>query len=486
LSPQGRKELAVKALAHVEPVARLADQANVSRKFVYGQAHKADGALDEAFRPTSQDSQEDVVLFYFPVTQRAIQKIVISLVLDCHGSTHGVQDHFQNIYDHRLSIGTIHNIVADIVPKARECNAKEDLSPIQVGAHDEIFQDDPVLVGVDPKSTYCYLLAQEPHRDATTWGVHLLDLEKRGLKPDHTIADAGKGLRAGQAEAWPNTPCWGDVFHAVREVGQMTTYLDNRALGTMTSREKLERQMTRAKRRGQGNRVSKKLMLARAEETRAIQLADDMRLLARWLHQDVLALAGPPAAIRRELFDFIVAEMRAREILAPHRIVPIRTALENQRDDLLAFVVEIDRQLLVIAQKHQVAPRDVRDLFENSRLPSTDPSYWQNENAVRKRLGDRYRALRDDVREMADNVIRASSMVENLNSRLRNYFFLRRTLGPDYLDLLRFFLNHRRYPRSRNEDRVGKSPAEILAGRPLPHWLEQLGFTPFRQAIAAG
>jgi hypothetical protein len=73
-------------------------------------------------------------------------------------------------------------------------------------------------------------------------------------------------------------------------------------------------------------------------------------------------------------------------------------------------------------------------------------------------------------------------MVENLNSRLRCYFFLRRQLGPDYLELLRFFLNHRRYPRSRKDGRARRSPAEILQGKMLPHWLEQLGFTRFRKA----
>jgi len=33
----------------------------------------------------------------------------------------------------------------------------------------------PVLAGVDAASTYCYLLAVAHHRDADTWGVHLLD-----------------------------------------------------------------------------------------------------------------------------------------------------------------------------------------------------------------------------------------------------------------------------------------------------------------------
>jgi len=38
-----------------------------------------------------------------------------------------------------------------------------------------------------------------------TLGVHLLDASQQGLSPDYTIADAAKGLRAGQAAAWPKT-----------------------------------------------------------------------------------------------------------------------------------------------------------------------------------------------------------------------------------------------------------------------------------------
>ena len=67
-----------------------------------------------------------------------------------------------------------------------------------MGLHDEIFQGTPVLAGVDAASAYYYLLVAAEHRDADTWGMHLLDATKRGLKPDHTIADAGQGLRAGQ------------------------------------------------------------------------------------------------------------------------------------------------------------------------------------------------------------------------------------------------------------------------------------------------
>ena len=53
-----------------------------------------------------------------------------------------------------------------------------------------------------------------------------------------------------------------------------------------------------------------------------------------------------------------------------------------------------------------------------------------------------------------------------------------------YLDLLRFFLNHRRFMRSRLAERVGKSPRELMTGESHPHWLTLLGFGPLQNQRA--
>ena len=63
-----------------------------------------------------------------------------------------------------------------------------------------------------------------------------------------------------------------------------------------------------------------------------------------------LAVAGPDLATWRELFDFIVAELMAREPEDARRIRPVRVALQNQRDDLLAFAGVLDAELAGIAR----------------------------------------------------------------------------------------------------------------------------------------
>ncbi len=94
----------------------------------------------------------------------------------------------------------------------------------------------------------------------------------------------------------------------------------------------------------------------------------------------------------------------------------------------------------------------------------------------------RRKVLEQEMVEAMKHIPRASSMVENLNSRLRTYFTLRHQLGTPYLGLLQLFLNHRSFMRSRCPERVGKSPAQLLTGKAHQHWLELLGFTRFQRA----
>jgi len=121
----------------------------------------------------------------------------------------------------------------------------------------------------------------------------------------------------------------------------------------------------------------------------------------------------------------------------------------------------------------------VEEVRQVLSLPASRPGRWQREQALWERWGARYGIMRQAVTELLGQVVRASSVIENLNSRLRSYFVLRRHLGADYLALLQFFLNHRRFLRSEHPERVGKSPAALLTGQPHPHWLELLGYTRF-------
>jgi hypothetical protein len=329
------------------------------------------------------------------------------------------------------------------------------------------------------------LLSQEQSRDADTWGIRLLELRDKGFNPDHTIADAAQGLRAGQAEALPGVPCHGDVFHPLREMGQLVCYLENRAIGAISVCEDINHKIERAKRRFRGAKFSRKLGYARAAETTTIRLADDIAILSEWLRQDILAVVGPslqqrPLTSRCQGYDFVVEELRRREPLLPHRIGPVRRKLENQRDQLLAFCGVLEQRLASLAGEYRLPLQMVRAVYDLAGLPQTDERHWQREAELRRKLGGLFEPIQQGVLDIIDKSVRASSIVENLNSILRSYFFLRRQLGSEYLDLLRFFLNHRRFLRSEDPRREGRSPTEILTDQQHSHWLEMLGFDLFK------
>ena len=155
---------------------------------------------------------------------------------------------------------------------------------------------------------------------------------------------------------------------------------------------------------------------------------------------------------------------------------PLRVALQCQRDDVLGFARVLDSKLASIAQRRSVLLYWVRQVCRLHRKKPTSTSFWQRWNELHARLGRGFMALFADVRAAMDDTPRSISMVENLNSRLRRYFFLRRHLGDAYLSLLQFFLNHRVFMPSRRTERIGKTPKQLLTGQAHPHWLELLGF----------
>ena len=82
-----------------------------------------------AFAPCS--SRPDEVLFYLPVTKAWLRQLVLGLVFICHSSTRGVVELLRDLFDYRISLGTVHNIVHSPVAQARRINEQYDLSTIR-------------------------------------------------------------------------------------------------------------------------------------------------------------------------------------------------------------------------------------------------------------------------------------------------------------------------------------------------------------------
>jgi len=94
--------------------------------------------------------------------------------------------------------------------------------------------------------------------------------------------------------------------------------------------------------------------------------------------------------------------------------------------------------------------------YGHEGLPDADPSKWQSEAQVRRKLRSPFFPIQFAVRGILADTIRVRSLVEKVNSRLRPYV---------YLDLLRLSFNHRRFMRSERAERVASRGGALL---PLP------------------
>ncbi|MGH2416155.1 MAG: hypothetical protein ACRDEA_21185, partial [Microcystaceae cyanobacterium] len=360
----------------------------VSRNFLYQQGHRAKNALNLAFEKRETDKE---VTFYLPITQEWIFQLILGLVLICHSSYRGVVELLRDLFDYPISVGTIKNRITEAVEKAQTINQAQDLSAIEVGLLDEIFQGNrPVLTGVDAKSTYCFLLEEVEQRDENTWGYYLLKASEQGLNPEYTIADAGKGLRAGQKAAWGDKPCHGDVWHICEPGETLCRSLTKQAFGATSRREDLEVKMEKAKLKGIGHKFSTKLNIARQVEKKALNLAIDVKILFYWLRLDILSLAGPSWNERQELMDFIILELKIRESEHYQGIKGFRPALSHQRDNLLAFAQILDRKLEAIAQGFEIPLGLVRAVGRLSSKQPSNNAYWQEWNQLYSLLSHRF------------------------------------------------------------------------------------------------
>jgi hypothetical protein len=87
--------------------------------------------------------------------------------------------------------------------------------------------------------------------------------------------------------------------------------------------------MEAAKVNSSGRAISYQLGIAQQAPQRSAQLVKDIKTRSGWLRQDVLELAGPALATRLELYDFVTAELRAREHLDKKRIGKLESIAQD-------------------------------------------------------------------------------------------------------------------------------------------------------------
>ncbi len=273
-----------------------------------------------------------------------------------------------------------------------------------------------------------------------------------------------------------------DHFHIIKMLTEMCRFFRNRLKTAISYRKTMEAKMAKAIIAGHSQKYSRPLGLAKSHEKQMSHLSKTIDILVSWMEHDVLNKAGPNLSTRQALYDFIVFEFKKLQQIHPHRIKEVCTTLTNQRNLALAFVDVLDDKFQHIAEQFNCPIDTLWQMCELQRCQFNGINYALRSIPLVDQLKDRFDIIEDAVIESMDHTERTSSMVENLNSRLSSYFFLRRYIGNGYLELLKFYFNHTQFIRSSDPNRAGKTPTEILTQKYHPHWLELLGFQRFKRA----
>ena len=454
-----RIKLAVIMLSPFRPwgeVTRLADEYGVSRKFLYGLRDKALAAITMGLLPQKpgRKANSNVLKVDGDFIRRAIA-VFLSVV---PGTVRTIQLLLELLFGVHRSVGTISQTAKELGQAAAEHHQGLPLSLLALGEADEIFQGRrPCLTLVDGRSFLVLNLSAEEHRDATTWGSLLLDVQNQGVQFLDLASDGARGIRAGVQEAQLAMPLRPDLFHLIREAHRVTRRLESRAYRAIETAERARRadqeEQTPKRRQGRPLQVKIGRSQAEAQEEQAIRHLD----LWTWLFQEIRQALEPfneqgqltSAEGARQTLQTAICLLKSLENSV---ITTFADEFVKSLDDLLAPLIWLEQAL---------AP------WRKNLDPETEALIvwaWQHRQSLDLEAGQGFppnlQAIVMAFWEILALFHRSSSLAECLHSWLRPFLQVHRGIPDWLLPLLQVVWNHHVFARGK---RKGKSPLAMAA-----------------------
>lgn len=282
-----------------QPVKDISEQSGMHRSYVYEQKNKV-----ETFLANLDKNMPETPII--TITPKVKDRLIISMALDCGSSIEGIQRALWSSLRIKTSIGHISGVLKEAARRADELDSKINLGGIHQGANDEIFQcNKPVLTGIDPETSYIYLMEEATDRTAETWQIYMEDCIERGLALETTINDGGSGLNAGIPKAFPKITVQADTFHALHGLGKEINKAERKAEALIKAEADLE---TRVKGLRPQQKTKDKLESIRPKVKEQIDVYDTVSILFGWL-KTLLGFSGYNMPDTIDLIMFLLNEM---------------------------------------------------------------------------------------------------------------------------------------------------------------------------------
>src|SRR5438445_6558506 len=342
---------------------------------------------------------------------------------------------------------------------------------------DEIFaMHTPILVTIDARSTTILNIELASDRSADTWRAHFEALADHQFFSLGMASDRGLGLVAGYQAACDMALWVADYFHELRDLFEVLHQLERKAYAAISKEDDAAHKFARAKSEANLAKRLQQYDTAHHACEQAMALYDQLAMLLHLL-REALQLCSPHGRLRTVenvrseltlLFDMI-AELDCAALT--HTLKPLRTSLDD-------IVVPFAQAEAIHAELRAVVPHDALDflvlawhhdhlVYQSGSKPKR---YHQKERdfwlaCAEGLLGNEFDPLKALVFDKLDTIVRASSLVEMVNSLIRPYLnSCKGQITQETLNLIMFYHNHRRYKSGK---RQGKAPIELLTGEAL-------------------
>jgi hypothetical protein len=478
LDPQTRIDIVKHVWLHqgiYGKMTQIAQAYHISRTFLYQLSWAAQHHLEDLFSdPLHLIEPPDFLL----------EPWILLLRLEGQCSIPSMSSIFKHFDSQPNSVGYLSQYLQDYgrcVPSTLSMPHKK----VVFYLSDEIFAiRAPILVTIDAQSTAILKIELASDRSAKTWETHFQDLGAHRFHSLGMASDRGVGLKAGYQAACQDGFWVCDQFHEFQDLFNRCHHLERKAYGVIG--KEVEAAETFAKAKSEANLQKR---LEQYEQVRqacegAIKSYDQLNLLLGML-SDALYLCSNLGRLRtvEGVRSDLTVILTLMEGINDEKLPKLLKPIHAHMDDILVPFRQVER---IHTELLEVMPEKIVDalvlawhhdhLFYQSR--GKKKHYHRREsdswlNFSDGLLDDQFDELKGQVFEKLDSIVKASSLVEMVNSLIRPYLTSSKgQITQETLNLIMFYHNHRRYKSGR---RQGKAPIELLTGETLEgDWVDLL------------
>src|SRR5215813_6972003 len=464
LDPQTRIHIVMLAWLHQGVYGKMTHIANyyrISRTFLYQLLLAANIQLEVLFSDKKLLFQKEPQHF---------EHLLLLLRLEGNCSLLSISAILQALHYHPHSVGSLSQFfhsAGQRLPSTLLMPSKT----VVFYLSDEIFAIHvPILLTIDAHSTTILKIELASDRSAETWGEHFAALAQHHFVSLGMASDRGLGLVAGYRAAC-DMPLWvADYFHEFRDLFDVLHQLERKAYAAIAKEDDAARKFAGAK--SETNLAKRLHQYDTAHQTceQAIALYDQLAILLHLL-REALYVCSPHGRLRT------VENVRSELMLLFDMIAELDWAaltktlkpIYSHIDDL---VVPFQQVEAIATALRAVVPHDVLEFLVLAwhhahcvyQAGAKQKAYHQRERdfwlaCAEGLLGDAFDTLKALVFDQLDSIVRASSLVEMVNSLIRPYLnSCKGQITQETLNLIMFYHNHRRYKSGK---RKGQAPIEL-------------------------